>query len=146
MISSGKFWIGIGLSFAFLALFFWTVDVKEMAGSLAGANYVFLAPAIAAYLVSVLFGVGYGGISLCYPVIVRQYSPAASAGRRLGIVLLFGASGMALGGWLAGYVFDLSGSYAPAFLIGVAFNIANLIILMFLIVRGRGRRQLPATA
>ena len=55
MISSGKFWIGIGLSVALLALFFFTVDVGEMVDSLAGANYIFLVPAISAYLVSILF-------------------------------------------------------------------------------------------
>ncbi len=110
------------------------------------ALYAVVDGLIALYLVSVVFGVGYGGISLCYPVIVREYFPAASAGRRLGIVLLFGASGMALGGWLAGYGFDLTGSYAPGFLVGVAFNCANLIILTILINRGRGRRRQPAMA
>lgn len=80
----------------------------------------------ALYLTSVLFGLGCGGINLCYPVIVHQYLPPAEGGRRLGVVILFGAPGMALGGWLAGYVFDLTGTYAPAFLIGVAFNVANL--------------------
>lgn len=98
----------------------------------------------ALYLVSVLFGFGYGGINLCYPVIVRRYLPAAEAGRRLGTVLLFGASGMALGGWLAGYVFDLTGSYTPAFLIGVAFNLANMLVIGTLIGRQPGRRRQTA--
>ena len=100
----------------------------------------------ALYLVSVLFGLGYGGINLCYPVIVQQYLPAAETGRRLGIVILFGALGMALGGWLAGYTFDLNGVYAPAFLIGVAFNLANLAIVATLIHRQRGPRLQSAMA
>ena len=100
----------------------------------------------ALYLVSVLFGLGYGGINLCYPVIVQQYLPAAETGRRLGIVILFGALGMALGGWLAGYIFDLNGVYAPAFLIGVAFNLANLAIVATLIHRQRGTRLQSAMA
>ena len=100
----------------------------------------------ALYLVSVLFGLGYGGINLCYPVIVYRYLPPAETGRRLGIVILFGALGMALGGWLAGYVFDSTGTYAPAFLIGAAFNIANLAIVWSLIRRTRRPRPQPAMA
>ncbi len=100
----------------------------------------------ALYLVSVLFGLGYGGINLCYPVIVQRYLPPAEAGRRLGIVILFGASGMALGGWLAGYVFDLTGTYSPAFLIGAAANVANLVIVLMLINRKRAMRLRPAVA
>ena len=100
----------------------------------------------ALYLVSVLFGLGYGGINLCYPVIVQRYLPPAEAGRRLGIVILFGASGMALGGWLAGYVFDLTGTYSPAFLIGAAANVANLVIVLMLINRKRAMRVRPAVA
>ena len=100
----------------------------------------------ALYLVSVLFGLGYGGINMCYPVIVRENFPPTQSGRRLGVVLLFGALGMALGGWLAGFIFDLSGSYPPAFLIGVGFNVLNLILIMALIVRTRSLRLQPTAA
>ena len=91
----------------------------------------------ALYAVSVLFGVGYGGINICYPVLVRDHLPPAEAGRRLGVILLFGTLGMAFGGWLAGHVFDSTGGYPPAFLIGAAFNAANLVIVLVLISRTR---------
>jgi MFS family permease len=100
----------------------------------------------ALYLVSLLFGLGYGGINLCYPVIVRRYLPTAETGRRLGLVFLFGAGGMALGGWLAGAVFDWTGTYKPAFLVGLAFNLANMVIIMTLIGRQRRGRLQPAMA
>lgn len=96
------------------------------------------------YLAAALFGLGYGGILPCYPVIVREFLPAAEAGRRTGLILLFAGGGMALGSWLGGYVFDLTGSYRIAFLIGVGFNLANLAIIVGLIVRTRGLR--PAYA
>jgi MFS family permease len=97
---------------------------------------------LALYAVSLMFGLGYGGIGMCYPIIVREYLPASQAGRRLGLVNLFGAGGMALGGWLAGVVFDLQGTYSPAFMVGVAFNVANIaIILVLLARRGRSRLQ-----
>ena len=104
---------------------------------------------LALYTVSALFGIGYGGISICYPVLVREHLPPAEAGRRLGVILLFGTLGMALGGWLAGYIFDSTGSYTPAFLIGATFNVANLIIVLGLINRtraGGGAPMQPAPA
>ena len=104
---------------------------------------------LALYVVSALFGIGYGGINICYPVLVREHLPPAEAGRRLGVILLFGTLGMALGGWLAGYIFDSTGTYTPAFLVGATFNVANLIIVLFLIIRtrsGRGTSMRPAAA
>ena len=104
---------------------------------------------LALYAVSALFGIGYGGINICYPVLVREHLPPAEAGRRLGVILLFGTLGMALGGWLAGYIFDSTGSYTPAFLIGAAFNVANLMIVLGLINRtraGGGASMRPAPA
>ena len=42
---------------------------------------------------------------------------------------------MALGSWLGGQSFDLTGSYPPAFKVGVAFNLVNIAIVVFLILR-----------
>ena len=107
--------------------------------------YAMVDALFALYLVSVLFGAGYGGIAMCYPVIVREHLPAAESGRRLGLVLLFGAIGMAMGGGLGGYLFDLTGTYSPAFLTGAAFNVLNLIVVFFLVSRRR-RMDAPPLA
>ena len=101
---------------------------------------------LALYTVSVLFGIGYGGINICYPVLVREHLPPAEAGRRLGVILLFGTLGMALGGGLAGHIFDSTGSYTPAFLLGATFNVANLIIVLALIHRTRAGGGAPMQA
>ena len=98
---------------------------------------------LALYAVSVLFGIGYGGVNICYPVLVREHLPPAEAGRRLGVILLFGTLAMALGGWLAGWIFDSTGSYTPAFLVGAAFNVTNLIIVLGLIRRTRAGGGAP---
>src|SRR4051794_14115794 len=45
--------------------------------------------------------------------------------------------GMALGGWMSGKVFDLTGSYRAAFLNGIAWNALNLTIAFFLLYRTR---------
>ena len=68
-------------------------------------------------------------------MIVRELLPAAEAGRRTGLVLLCAGAGMALGSWLGGAVFDATGTYRTAFLIGVAFNAGNLAIIASLILR-----------
>ena len=87
------------------------------------------------YLISALFGLVYGGIVPCYALIVRELFPAQEAGRRIGWVVLFGTIGMALGGWLGGQIFDLTGSYRSAFLVGVAFNLGNLALVGTLLQR-----------
>lgn len=99
---------------------------------------------IALYIVSALFGFGYGGILPSYPVIVREFMPAAESGRRTGVVLLFAGVGMAIGAWFGGVVFDVVGSYAPAFLFGAAFNVLNLTIIGILAYRARRFETSPA--
>lgn len=110
------------------------------------ASFAFVDSLTSVYLVAALFGMGYGGILPCYPVIVREYLPASEAGRRTGVVILFAGSGMALGSWLGGAMFDLTGSYNAAFLIGSAFNLANLTIIASLIYETRRDHALPVIA
>ncbi len=87
------------------------------------------------YVVSLVFGLAQGGIVPCYAIIVRECMPAAEAGRRVGIVIMATIAGMALGGWLSGFIHDRTGSYAAAFLNGVAWNVMNLAIMSYLLWR-----------
>ena len=75
-----------------------------------------------------------------YAIIVREHFPAAEAGARVGTVLMCTLFGMALGGWMSGKVFDLTGSYHAAFLNGIAWNLLNLSIAFFLLRGARGQR------
>jgi MFS family permease len=95
------------------------------------------------YVVSVLFGLFQGGIVPSYAIIVREHFPAAEAGARTGTILMFTLFGMALGGWMSGKVFDLTGSYHAAFLNGIAWNALNLGIALILL---RGARVARRTA
>jgi MFS family permease len=92
---------------------------------------------VSLYLVSALFGLFQGGIVPSYAIIVREHFPPADAGARVGTVLMATLFGMALGGWMSGKVFDLTGSYDAAFLNGLGWNFLNLSIALLLLVRVR---------
>ncbi len=87
------------------------------------------------YIVSALFGLFQGGIVPSYTIIVREYFPQREAGARVGTVLMFTLLGMALGGWMTGVIFDMTGSYRAAFLNGIGWNLLNLSIAFFLLRR-----------
>jgi MFS family permease len=93
------------------------------------------------YLISGLFGLFQGGIVPAYALIVREYFSPKEAGARVGTVLMASLYGMALGGWMSGAIFDLTGSYRAAFMNGTAWNLVNVAIVLFLLSRVRGRRQ-----
>jgi MFS family permease len=91
------------------------------------------------YLISALFGLFQGGIVPMYAVIVRQCFPPQEAGVRVGLVLMCTLLGMALGGWMSGLIFDLTGSYRAAFVNGLMWNALNLAIAVWLLLRSRPR-------
>jgi MFS family permease len=101
------------------------------------ALYLFYNGLVSLYVVSALFGLFQGGIVPSYAIIVREYFPPQQAGARVGIVLMTSMFGMALGGWLSGLIFDLTGSYSAAFLNGLGFNAVNITIVLWLLYRRR---------
>ncbi len=96
---------------------------------------------VSLYVISALFGLFQGGIVPSYAIIVREYFPLAEAGTRVGAVLMATLFGMALGGWMSGKVFDLTGSYQAAFVNGIAWNLLNLgiVLLLLTLLRRRAR-------
>ena len=99
------------------------------------------------YVISALFGLFQGGIVPSYAMIIREYFSPKEAGARIGIVLTATMLGMALGGWMSGMIFDLTGSYRMAFLNGIAWNLVNMAIALMLLGRSRRRQvKVPAGA
>ena len=96
------------------------------------------------YLVSLIFGLSQGGIVPSYAIIVREYMPPKEAGARVGFVMAVTVLGMALGGWLSGWLYDLSGSYDLAVWNGIAWNLLNFGIVVTLLVRIGPRQLAPA--
>lgn len=101
---------------------------------------------ISLYVVSLIFGLSQGGIVPSYALIVREYMPAREAGARVGFVLMATIMGMALGGWMSGWIYDVTGSYQMAFWNGILWNGLNIAIMLWLLSRSRPRgSQKPQT-
>ena len=94
------------------------------------------------YVISAMFGLFQGGIVPSYALVVRELFPASEAGTRVSAVLMATILGMAIGGWLSGAIFDLTGSYADAFLNGIAWNLVNIGIVALLLRRRRVRLRM----
>jgi MFS family permease len=97
--------------------------------------YLWFDGLISLYVISALFGLFQGGIVPMYAIIVREHFSPAETGIRVGIVLMATLIGMAIGGWLSGVIFDLTGSYRAAFLNGLAWNMLNGGIVLWLLFR-----------
>jgi len=93
------------------------------------------------YIVSAMFGLFQGGIVPSYALVVRENFSARQIGMRVGTVIMFTMLGMALGGWMSGKVFDLTGSYHAAFLNGIGWNLLNLVIAVTLLMRLRRKNR-----
>lgn len=94
---------------------------------------------VSLYMVSAIFGLAQGGIVPSYALVVREYMPAKEAGARVGFVLMMTILGMALGGWMSGWIYDVTGSYQMAFLNGIVWNGLNIGIMVMLLLRSRPR-------
>ena len=98
---------------------------------------------VSLYVIAALFGLFQGGIVPSYAIIVREHFPPAEAGARVGAVIMCTMLGMALGGWMSGKIFDLTGSYQAAFINGIAWNLLNLGIAFVLLRRTQARDTGP---
>lgn len=96
------------------------------------------------YVISALFGLFQGGIVPSYTIIVREYFSPKEAATRVGLVLMATLFGMAFGGWVSGFIFDLTGSYRVAFMNGIGWNLLNVSLMLWLL--SRPRRLRPALA
>ena len=97
---------------------------------------------VSLYLIVALFGLSQGGIVPSYALIVRDFFPARQAGWRVSMVLMATVLGMAIGGWMSGEIYDLTGSYGWAFVNGIAWNALNLGIALWFLIGRTGRPRM----
>ena len=121
-----------------------TLLIGSVAQGLALLAYIPFDGLASLYVVSLVFGLSQGGIVPSYAIIVREYLPAREAGQRVGLVIMATIAGMALGGWLSGFIYDLTGSYAAAFWNGIAWNVLNVVIMVGVLMRTRSPRAAVA--
>lgn len=113
--------------------------------ALALAGFLFVEDLPTLYALSALVGVPFIALVQAYAMALRDFYGPQLAGWRLGVVILFTLCGMALGGWLAGVIYDATLRYQPAFQLGLVFNLVNLLCVSALALRWRGRpRAVPA--
>ena len=96
------------------------------------------------YVVSLIFGLSQGGIVPSYALVVREFLPPKEAGARIGFVIMMTIIGMALGGWMSGWIYELTDSYQAAFINGIAWNVLNLGIVLWILSRDRQAKLMPA--
>jgi MFS family permease len=116
-----------------------TLALGSALQAMAVASFLFVDTMLALYIASALFGLSQGGIVPSYTIIIRRFFAPDQAGWRIGLTLFFTMLGMAIGGWFAGALFDMSGNYNAAFIMGVAFNVAHLAIAGWLLLRARNQ-------
>jgi MFS family permease len=151
--SHGAAMLSVMLAAAFISRQFWgmladtigglgTVMVGSACQALAIAAFLLTQDEVGLFAIAAIFGLGFSGIIPAYTVTIRDLFPAGEASWRIPLLLFTGMSGMAVGSWFAGLLYDHFGYYAPAFVTGVAFNLANLLVLGFLLVRVPRPRRL----
>jgi MFS family permease len=154
--SVGAAMLSVTLASAFVARQLWgsladrigglrTVMAGSACQAVAIAGFLLTQDEVGLFAVAAAFGLGFSGIIPSYSLAIRDLFPSAEASWRIPLMLFTSMTGMAVGSWLAGALYDHFGYYAPAFGIGVVFNLANLAIIGFLVSRttGRHRRYLP---
>jgi MFS family permease len=119
-----------------------TLLIGSIAQGSALLFYLFFDGLTSLYIISAMFGLFQGGIVPSYAIIVREAMPASEAATRVGIVIFASVFGMSFGGWVSGVIFDSTGSYAAAFLNGLAWNALNVTIMVALLIRARQRLAL----
>jgi MFS family permease len=112
-----------------------TLLIGSFAQMVALTLYLMMDGLVSLYVISALFGLFQGGLVPSYAIIVRESFPAKEAGGRVGVILMMTLLGMALGGWMSGVIYDMTGSYRAAFANGVAWNALNFLIGVFLLSR-----------
>jgi MFS family permease len=117
-----------------------TLAILSALQAVATFPFILLDDLAALYAMSAIFGLFHGGLIPMYAVVVREYFSPHEAGMRVGMVLGATLLGMALGGWMSGIIFDLTGSYRATFINAVIWNLFNFFILLWLVSRRRRTR------
>jgi MFS family permease len=146
--SRGALMLSVLLGSAFISRLFWgwlsdtvgglyTILAASICQAAAMVGFIVTQDEAGLFAVAAAFGLGFSGIIPAYVLVLRELFPASEAAWRIPFWFFSNICGMALGGWLAGYIYDQVGAYGPAFAVGVAFNVGNIAIIWLLATRRR---------
>lgn len=94
------------------------------------------------YLFAAIFGLAYGGMQVLFSPLVAELFGLKAHGVILGAAAFGGSIGATLGPLLAGYIFDITGSYSSTFMLCAVFAVLAIVLTLFLRVRTRGGNSL----
>ena len=122
-----------------------TIMIGSIAQTVAMGAFLSTQDEAGLFFIAAAYGIGFGGIVPAYVLALRELFPPAEASWRVPATLFISLSGMAFGSWLAGAIHDGVGNYAAAWVVGIAFNLVQLGLLGFLLMRQvKGRRAAAA--
>lgn len=81
------------------------------------------------YLYAPIYGFGYAGVMTGVLATVAAHTPPDRRGLAMGIVTMFGWLGHANGGFLGGYLYDMTGGYAAAYGLAALTGALNLVVV-----------------
>lgn len=84
------------------------------------------------YLFACVYGLAHGGFFTAVSPITAETFGICSHGTILGIIVCFGTTGGAIGPLIAGQMFDMTGSYTPAFWSLIAIGVIGFCVLLTL--------------
>ena len=84
------------------------------------------------YLVGILWAIPYGGEGTLFPIMNRKYYGFFPMDTTYGWQILAASLGMALGGFIPGLVFDVTGGYEYAIWISAFFSILGAFVILTL--------------
>ena len=151
--SHGAAMLSVMLACAFISRQFWGAFADRFGGLrtvMTGSAFQMLAigafmltrDEVGLFAIASVFGLGFSGIIPAYSVTIRDLYPSKEASWRIPTVLMTSMIGMAFGSWFGGELFDRFLSYQPAFAAGVLFNMANLVLILFLVSRMSPHRRM----
>jgi MFS transporter, OFA family, oxalate/formate antiporter len=95
------------------------------------------------YLFAVLFGIPYGGEATQIPLVIARFFGTRVMATLMGVTVFIIGLGGALGPWLAGKIFDTTGSYNWAFIAGACAAAVSMIIIFILQRRDKAQPTIP---
>jgi MFS family permease len=84
------------------------------------------------YALGFFYGVSYGGFMVVIPALTSYLFGLSAMGAIFATISIAEGVGFGLGSYLAGYIWDMSGSYRMMFLIGIALVLASILLAAFL--------------